>query len=116
LGAPYGVPFFLFGGIMDNKIKTNQDGRTIQVAQDVSGYLDFAKQSRELQARGGDASHYRSFAIIPDIVALEILTKHGLNLHEAEFMTNKEDVAKLKRIIKSEYPSLLTSNVSRARG
>lgn len=100
---------------MDNKMNVQQESNKIQVAQDVQSYLDYAQQSRREQARG-DASHYRSFAIIPDIIAIEILEKHGLNLHASEFMSNKEDVTKLKRIIKSEYPNLLTSNVSRARG
>lgn len=98
---------------MDNQIKSKVSSNKIQVAQDVSEYLNYAKQSRDLQSAGGDASHYRSFAVIPDIVAIEILTKHGMDLHATEFMSNKEDVAKLKRIIKSEYPNLLTSNVTR---
>jgi len=109
-------PSFYLEEMMDKNMKYSRDDQKIHVAQDVSSYLDYAKQSRDLQARRGDASHYRSFAIIPDIVAVEILSKHGLNLHDSEFMTNKEDVARLKRIIKSEYPSLLTSNVSKARG
>ena len=101
---------------MDNKLLNaiNND-KKFTVNQDVSAYLKYAKESRDNQAAMGDSSHYRSFAIIPDIVALEILTNHGINLHESEFMSNKEDVAKLKRIIKSEYPQLLTSNVSRGR-
>lgn len=102
---------------MDNKLmKANASEKKFEVHQDVTEYLNYAKESRDNQALRGDASHYRSFAIIPDVVALEILTKHGLNLHESEFMSNKEDVAKLKRIIKSEYPNLLTSNVTRGRG
>lgn len=97
-------------------MKANASEKKFEVHQDVTEYLNYAKESRDKQALRGDASHYRSFAIIPDVVALEILTKHGLNLHESEFMSNKEDVAKLKRIIKSEYPNLLTSNVTRGRG
>lgn len=97
-------------------MKANASEKKFEVHQDVTEYLNYAKESRDNQALRGDASHYRSFAIIPDVVALEILTKHGLNLHESEFMSNKEDVAKLKRIIKSEYPNLLTSNVTRGRG
>lgn len=97
-------------------MKANASEKKFEVHQDVTEYLKYAKESRDNQALRGDASHYRSFAIIPDVVALEILTKHGLNLHESEFMSNKEDVAKLKRIIKSEYPNLLTSNVTRGRG
>jgi len=101
---------------MDNQIKGKIADKKIQVHQDVTEYLNYAKQSRDTQSSGGDASHYRSFAVIPDIVAVEILEKHGMNLHHTEFMSNKQDVAKLKRIIKLEYPSLLTSNVSRGRG
>ena len=99
----------------NNDMKVGTESSKFEVVQDVGEYLKFAKESRETQGRG-DASHYRSFAIIPDIVAIEILTKHGLNLNESEFMSNKQDVAKLKRIIKSEYPGLLTSSVSRGRG
>jgi len=102
---------------MDNKfMDVNADKSRFSINQDVSSYLKYAKESRDQQAMMGDSSHYRSFAIIPDIISLEIYTNHGLNLHESEFMSNKKDVAKLKRIIKSEYPDLLTSNISRARG
>ena len=102
---------------MDNKLmKAGATDKKLTVNQDVSEYIKYAKDSRDMQAAGGDTSHYRSFAIIPDIVAIDILEKHGINLHHTEFMSNKEDVAKLKRIIKSEYPHLLTSNVTRGRG
>tara|TARA_R110000822_G_scaffold80320_2_gene191428 strand:- start:585 stop:893 length:309 start_codon:yes stop_codon:yes gene_type:complete len=96
-------------------MQLNRNDSNLIVNQDVSEYIKYAKESREAQLRG-DASHYRSFAIIPDIVAIDILTKHGLNLLEEGFMGNPADVAKLKRIIKSEHPDLLTSNISRARG
>ena len=101
---------------MDNKLmgaKTSES--QFEVHQDVSEYIKFAKESRDTQSRSGDASHYRSFAIIPDVVALEILTNHGLNLHESEFMSNPADVQRIKRIIKQEYPALLTSNVIRGQ-
>lgn len=101
---------------MDNKLMDARTfGSKFEVHQDVSEYIKFAKESRDIQSQGGDASHYRSFAIIPDVIALEILTNHGLNLHEGEFMSNPADVQKIKRIIKSEYPDLLTSNVYRGR-
>lgn len=101
---------------MDNKLMDARTfGSNFEVHQDVSEYIKFAKESRDIQSQGGDASHYRSFAIIPDVIALEILTNHGLNLHESEFMSNPADVQKIKRIIKSEYPDLLTSNVYRGR-
>jgi hypothetical protein len=97
---------------MDNKLMGVRSSESkFEISQDVSEYVKFAKESRSEQARRGDASHYRSFAIIPDIVALEILTNHGLNLHEGEFMSNPADVSRIKRIIKSEYPYLLTSSV-----
>ena len=100
---------------MNNGMKIKYNGVQHQVTQDVSAYKDYAKQQRDLQQTGG-GNRFRSFAIIPDIVAVDILKNHGINLHAAEFFTNPEDVAKLKRIIKTEYPDLLTSNVRATRG
>ena len=90
-------------------LQVKSNGERYMVEQDVQPYLDAAKRSRDIVSQTGGSKSHRPFAIIPDIVAIDILNNYGLNLHASEFMTNPEDVAKLKRIIKSEYPYLLTS-------
>jgi len=54
-------------------------------------------------------NHFRKFATIPDVIAIEILENHKLDIHNPNFMKNPEDVKKLKKIIISEYPDLIVS-------
>ena len=91
------------------------NGERFRVSQDVSAYNRYAEQQRKINDETGGSRKYRSFAIIPDIVSIDILNKYGINIHDPEFMSNPADVNKLKRIIKTEYPELLTANQSRAR-
>ena len=59
-----------------------------------------------------DKTTMRSFAIIPDIVAIDIYTKYGIDVHADDFIKHPAAVNKLKRIIKQEYPKLLTGGIS----
>lgn len=94
------------GNIHSFDVNLNQDNFLLN--QDISHYRDYAKEQRDIQQRGGDSSHYRSFAIIPDIVAIDILTKYGIDLHGTDFLTDPGQVRKVKEIIKKDYPDLLT--------
>ena len=82
-----------------------------RITQDLDPFLKQVKLEREQldaspQARKG---HYRKFATIPDVIAIEILQNHGLDIHHPEFMKTKEEVQKLKRVIMAEYPDLIVS-------
>jgi hypothetical protein len=80
--------------------------------QNVTAYKDYAEHSR--QADEGftkNGRHYRSFAIIPDIVSIDILTKYGLDIHSQDFMSHPANLRKLKQIIMTNYPLLQTSNI-----
>jgi len=81
------------------------------LAQDVTAYKDYAAESRYKDTLAANGRNYRSFAIIPDIVAIDILTKYRIDIHAKEFMSNPAEVAKLKRIIATDYPDLLTGNL-----
>ena len=83
------------------------------LSQDVNSYRDYAKESRDIYDATGAASHYRSFAVIPDIVAIDILTKYKIDINAQDFMGDKQLVARLKKIIISEYPDLLTHGQTR---
>mgnify|MGYP000330086192 FL=1 len=99
----------------DNKHSFNvsADKNNFSLSQDVSAYREYAKESRDIYDASGAASHYRSFAVIPDIVAIDILTKYNIDINAQEFMGDKQLVNKLKKIIISEYPDLLTHGQSR---
>lgn len=77
-----------------------------QVYQDERPFLEQAKMDRE-QTNKKDVG-YRKFATIPDIVAIEILQNHHIDLHDPNTMQDKTLMAKFRAIIKSEYPYLLS--------
>jgi len=86
---------------------------TFRLEQDVQGYKDYAKMTRENVAAQTRASSYKPVAIIPDIVAVAILTKYGLDIHSAEFMHDIVQKRRLMNIIRTDYPDLLLSNIRR---
>jgi hypothetical protein len=91
------------------KVATNE--KDFQLNQNVEAYKEYAKQQRDLDELAPSARQYRSYAIIPDIVAIDMLTKHGLDIHAPDFMHHPANLVKLKRLIDTEYPALKTSNV-----
>jgi hypothetical protein len=82
-----------------------------RVTQDIAPFLKQVQREREDLANNVAArkNHYRKFATIPDVVSIEILENHGLDIHHPEFMKTPEEVQKLKRIVMSEYPYLIVS-------
>jgi hypothetical protein len=78
-----------------------------QVSQDIGGILDQTALDRAYQEVHGKSKKYRKIATIPDVVAIEILTKYGLDLHAPDFMHHPANGRKLRQILKSEYPKLL---------
>jgi hypothetical protein len=89
------------------------DARDFQLEQDVSGYKEYAEQSRQADADVTSNRSYRSSFVMPDIVAVEILTKYGLNIHAPEFMEDPNNYRRLKRIVLADYPHLMTSNMKK---
>jgi len=87
------------------------DEKNFQLEQDVHAYKDYAAQQRELDSFAANGRTYRSFAIIPDIVAIDILTKYGMDIHSPEFMSDPAQLRRLKQIIETDYPLLKTSNI-----
>jgi hypothetical protein len=77
-----------------------------QVYQDEKPFLEQAKMERDLDQRKDTG--YRKFATIPDIVALEILQNHGIDLHDPNTMQDRALMNKFRSIIKSEYKYLLS--------
>ena len=77
-----------------------------QIYQDEKPFLEQAKREREQTKRNDSA--YRKFATIPDIVAIEVLQKYGIDIHSPETMKDTAMMNKFRYIIKTEYPYLLS--------
>ena len=88
-------------------VKTNETHYELE--QNIAPYKEYAAKSRQAQwdTRMSKKSHWRPFATIPDIVAIDILTKYGLNIHAPEFGHDVSGKKKLVEIIKADYPELL---------
>lgn len=93
-------------------VRTDEDKFLLD--QDVSAYKTYAERSRLEDEHLSTKRQYRSFAIIPDIVAIDILTKYHLDIHDPNIMKDPVALRRYKNIIISEYPHLLTSNIRSA--
>ena len=81
--------------------------------QDIQAYKDHAAKSREIdQYKTGARTAYRPFCIIPDIVAIDINTKYGIDIHGLTFMSDAEQKRRFAHIIRTEYPELLTGSAA----
>ncbi len=77
--------------------------------QEVSAYLDYAKRSRDISRDTTKKTNYRSLAIVPDIVSVDIFNKFGLDIHSPD--NDQDTLSKIANIIKAYYPNLLTSSM-----
>jgi len=96
-----------------HSFKVTTDETNFKLEQSVEAYREYAKEQRLLDEQAKSTRNYRSFAIIPDIVAIDILTKYGIDIHAPDFMHHPDQVRKFKQIVMSDYPDLLTSNITK---
>jgi len=98
----------------DNKhsFEVATDEKNFRLTQDVSAYKEYAAKQREIAEHGTEKSkNYKPFCIVPDIVAIDMLTRFKLDIHAPDFMSNPREVARFKQLMFTEYPHLLTSNI-----
>ena len=97
---------------MSNFIKdTYGNNGEFRATQDVSTYLDYASKSRAAAKSifANQKQNFRSFAIIPDIVAIDIKTKFVIDVHDSQ--NSAEKLQKDRNIVTQNYPHLLTGNI-----
>jgi hypothetical protein len=94
-------------------VKLDKHDANFRVEQDVSAYIEYAARSRENVAAQTRSTSYKPVCLIPDITAIDILTKYGIDVHSPEFMHDAEQKRKLLQIIRTDYPKLLMSNIRR---
>lgn len=96
-----------------HSFKVATDESNFRLTQNIEAYREYAKEQRQLDEGAKATRQYRSFAIIPDIVAIDILTKYGIDIHAPDFMHHPELVKRFKKIVVEDYPLLLTSNIKK---
>jgi hypothetical protein len=85
-----------------------------RLTQDIRPYLAYASLMRGLDANNPRRTrNYRPYFILPDIVAIDILTKYGIDVHAPDFMKDPAGMRKLEQIVLTEYPHLLLSNINK---
>ena len=77
--------------------------------QDERPFLEQAKRDRE-QTQKSNSMGAKKFATIPEIVAIELNTKWGIDIHAPDFLHDDDKKAKFFQIIQTEYPHLVVNN------
>ncbi len=79
--------------------------------QDVTHFKKHIDNEKQRQEYFGlnKSSGYRKMATIPDIIAIAIKEKYGIDLHDPTFMHDIDKKAKFKQILTTEYPHLMYS-------
>ena len=95
-------------GALKGSIEYDHHESRWQIEQDETPFIDMNKDERETQSNMH--THMRKFATIPDLVAIEILTKYGLDIHDPTFMHDKDRLARLKQIVLQDYKYLVVSS------
>ena len=78
-----------------------------KIYQDEKPFIEQAKLEREQQS-SKDVG-FKKFATIPDIVAIEIKDRYGIDIHAPDTMHDSDKMAKFMTIIRQEFPYLLSN-------
>ena len=71
-------------------------------------FLEQAKRDRE-NTHLKNAMGHKKFATIPDIVAIEIKEKHGIDLHDPTIFHDREKMNRFKQIVMRDYKYLVVN-------
>ena len=98
------------GGSITGAVNYDANGSEWKIYQDETPFLEQAKMERDLLASGmiKNNTGYKKFASIPDIVAIEIATKYGIDIHDGDTMLDKDKMKRFKYIIRTEYKHLMS--------
>ena len=97
------------GGTLQGAIEYTGDraGEShFQIYQDEKPFIEQAKIDRETMTRRDTG--YKKFATIPDIVAIEVANKYGIDIHDPIQSGDSAVMNKFKKIIKENYAYLLS--------
>lgn len=97
------------GGSLQGIVDYDNNSSSWGIQQDIQPFLDQAKADRDA---GDGKSHHRKLFTMPDVVAIEIRMKHGIDIFDATFLKDTDKKAKLFTIVQQEYPHLLSTEKS----
>ena len=100
--APESVDNTMAGGI-----NYDQHGAQWTIQQNIDPYLAQAEADRKM---GDGKKHYTKMYSIPDIIAIEIKQKYGIDVFNPNFMHDKDQKSKVHVIIQTEYPHLMSTD------
>ena len=98
------------GNTMSGEISYDKHGNRFEVQQDISEVLKEIKRDKDILAEGRHNTHgFRKMCTIPDVVAIEMMQKHNLDIHDPHFNSDPSNMKRLRYILQTEYPDLLIS-------
>ena len=97
------------GGSLKGSIQYEDKESRWELYQDETPFIDSAKAEREAGTKKTHNGH-KKFATIPDIVAIEIMERHGINIHDHNIMHDREKMQRFKNIIMKDYKYLVVNN------
>ena len=80
-----------------------------EIRQDETPFKDEAARERSLMQKA-NKTNMKKFATIPDIVAIEIAEKYGINIHDPLTSGDTDKMKRFKHIIMTEYKHLVVNN------
>jgi hypothetical protein len=92
------------------KAQLDESLTNFRIEQDVTAYREAAHADRLADQQASATRSWRKFAIIPDIVAIDIKTRYGIDIHAPETLQDKPTLDRFKSILRSEFPDLLTQD------
>ena len=97
------------GGTMTGGFSYDDTDRSRwEIYQDEEPFVEQAKLDREQTLRETHMGH-RKFATIPDIVALEVMQKYAINIHDPEQSRCHWTMKRFKEIVMRDYPHLVVN-------
>lgn len=93
-------------GAIDYDRHGSVDTTTWQIYQDEKPFLEEAKREQEAGSKD-NIMGAKKFATIPDIVAIEVLQKYGIDIHDPRIMSDRAEMMRFKKIIMMDYPHLV---------
>lgn len=78
------------------------------VTQEEKPYIEEVQRNIDEGTKSTHARH-KKFATIPDIVAIEIMVNHGIDIHDPAVMGDRDRMWKFKQIVMQEYPYLVVN-------
>jgi hypothetical protein len=91
---------------LDSVAGFNEDNKRWMFQQDEKPFLEQAKIDRETSWKKDIG--YKKACTIPTIVQLEIFEKYDIDIMAEDFMNDSEKVKRVLKIIRSEYPYLMS--------